>query len=224
MVKFETNGDSAEGFLARPEGDGPFPGVIVNQEWWGLNDNIKDIAQRFAREGFAAFAPDLYDGVVVKNSEPDAAQKQMMQLNMAGAVNKLTRAAEHLSRQPFIDGRGIGAIGFCMGGGLAMELACASPLIRAVAPFYGGTPDPIDKVQNLQGPVFAVYAEEDAWIGPPVRESLHQALSEHAKQFEIKVYPGTHHGFFNDTRAEVYAPEASQDAWRKTIELFQANL
>jgi carboxymethylenebutenolidase len=222
MTKFETDGASAEGYLARPEGDGPFPGVIVVQEWWGLDDHIKDVARRFAGEGFVAFAPDLYHGKVV--DEPNEAQKLMMGLDMGKASKELMKAAEYLSNQPYIDGRGIGAIGFCMGGGLALTLACDSPLIRAVAPFYGAPPEPIDRVQSLQGPAFVVYAENDGWIGPEVRERVQQALSEHGKQFEMKVYPGTDHAFFNDTRPEVYNAEAARDAWGRVLELFRANL
>ena len=119
MVEFRSNGSTTPGFLARPEGDGPFPGVIVIQEWWGLNDNIKDIAQRFAREGYAAFAPDLYHGRVTR--EPDQAQKMMMQLDMPLAAKELVKATEYLAAQKYINGRGIGATGFCMGGGLAHD-------------------------------------------------------------------------------------------------------
>jgi carboxymethylenebutenolidase len=224
MVDFETNGSTTPGYLARPEGDGPFPGVIIIQEWWGLNDNIRDIANRFAGEGFAAFAPDLYHGDVAGNHEPDVAQKKMMALDMARASQELVKATEHLAAQPYVDGRGIGAIGFCMGGGLALRLATDTPLIRAVAPFYGMSPEPIDKVQSLEGPVFAVYAEHDDWIGQPVRDKLSQALREHGKTAEIKVYPGTHHGFFNDTRPDAHDREASQDAWTNVLKLFRENL
>lgn len=150
-VEFKTNGETAQGYLARPEGDGPFPGVIVVQEWWGLDDHIKDVARRFANEGFAAFAPDLYHGKTT--SEPNEAQKLMMELDMNRASKELTAAADHLSKQPYINGRGVGATGFCMGGGLALTLACDSPHIKAAAPFYGGNPQPIDKVANLQGPI-----------------------------------------------------------------------
>lgn len=222
MVEFPSNGTTTMGFLARPEGDGPFPGVIVIQEWWGLNDNIKDIARRFAGEEFVAFAPDLYHGKVV--AEPDEAQKLMMGLDMNRASHELVKAVEYLDQQSYIGDRGIGAVGFCMGGSLAFTLACDTPLVRAVAPFYGGPPQPIDKVEKLQGPAFVVYAENDDWIGPPVRDAVNQALSEHNKQFEIKVYPGTHHGFFNDTRPEVFDEAASGDAWSKVIDLFRSNL
>jgi carboxymethylenebutenolidase len=222
MVSFAANGETVDGFLARPDGVGPFPGVIVVQEWWGLNDNIKDIAQRFADEGFAALAPDLYHGKVAE--EPNEAQKTMMALDMNRASQELTKAADWLGSQPYTQGRGIGATGFCMGGGLALTLACDSPHIKAAAPFYGGNPNPVDKVANLQGPVFAVYAEHDAWVNDSVREALEQALRQHGKQFETKKYPGTEHAFFNDTRKEVYREEASKDAWGKVLALFRENL
>lgn len=223
MTEFRTNGSKTAGYLARPEGDGPFPGVIVIQEWWGLNDNIKDIAGRFAREGFVAFAPDLYHGDMT--TEPDEAMKMMMALDIPRASHELVKAAEYLAGQPFVKSTGLGAIGFCMGGGLAFTLATDSPLIKAVAPFYGAAPDPIDKVQNLQGPAFIVYAENDAWFGQDVRDKVQQALTEHNKPHEIKVYPGTHHAFFNDTHTDgTHDPAASADAWQKVIELFRANL
>ena len=151
MAEFRSNGSTTPGFLARPEGDGPFPGVIVIQEWWGLNENIKDIARRFAREGYAAFAPDLYHGRVTR--EPGQAQKMMMQLDMPLAAKELVKATEYLAEQKYINGRGIGATGFCMGGGLAMRLACETPLILAVVPFYGFPPEPVDVVQTLSGQI-----------------------------------------------------------------------
>ena len=222
MVQVQANGDTLPAFIARPDGDGPFAGVIVVQEWWGLDGHIKDVAQRFAREGFAALAPDLYHGKVT--SEPGEAQKLMMSLDMNRASRELTKAADYLASQPFTRGRGIGAIGFCMGGGLALTLACDSPHIKAAAPFYGVNPSPIDRVANIQGPVFAVYAEHDAWAGPAVREELARALTQHGKKHEIKVYPGTEHAFFNNTRPEVYREAAAKDAWERVLALFRENL
>lgn len=221
-VEFKTNGETAQGYLARPDGNGPFPGVIVVQEWWGLDDHIKDVARRFAAEGFAAFAPDLYHGKITH--EPDEAGKLMMALDMPRASKELAAAAEHLANEPFINGRGIGATGFCMGGGLSLTLACDSPHIKAAAPFYGMNPDPVDKVANLSGPVRVSYAEHDDWIGAPVRDALESALKKHGKDHEIVVYPGTHHAFFNDTHRDVYDKDAATDAWAKMLELFRANL
>lgn len=221
MVEFASDGSPMPGLLARPEGDGPFPGVIVVQEWWGLEDHIKDVAQRFAGEGFAALAPDLYRGQVA--AEPDEAQKLMMALDMNRASQELLKAADYLASQPFLRGRGIGTIGFCMGGGLALTLACDSPHVRATAPFYGVNPQPVDKVQHLRGPVLAVYAEHDEWVTAQVREQLREALQRHGKPHQIRVYPGTHHGFFNDTR-DIYNQDAATDAWTRALALFRDNL
>jgi carboxymethylenebutenolidase len=194
----------------------------VIQEWWGLNDNIKDIAQRFATEGFAALAPDLYHGKIAE--EPDEAMKAMMATDMNRASQELTKAADYLASQPYTQGKGIGSTGFCMGGGLALSLACDSPHIKAVAPFYGANPTPIDKVANIDGPLFVSYAEHDDWAGPAVREALEEALQRFGKQYEIKVYPGTQHAFFNDTRPDVYNEAAAKDSWEKMLALFKANL
>lgn len=221
-LDYATNGSQASGFLARPTGDGHFPGVIVIQEWWGVNENIKDIARRFAEEDFVAFAPDLYHGTVV--DEPDAAQKEMMALDMGRASKELVKAAEYLSEQPYLQGRGIGVTGFCMGGGLALTLATDTPLIKAAAPFYGGNPDPIDKLQNLNGSVFAVYAEHDDWISESVRQAFKEVMDRFGKKYEVKVYPGTEHAFFNDTRPEVYREAAAKDAWERMVALFRAEL
>jgi len=222
MVSFAGNGEGVDGFLAHPEGAGPFPGVIVVQEWWGLDAHIKDVTQRFANEGFAAIAPDLYHGKTA--SEPNEAQKLMMALDMPRAVKELAKAADYLASQPFTAGRGIGVTGFCMGGGLALSLACESPHIKAAAPFYGVNPEPIDRIAGINGPVLALYAESDNWAGPPVREALESALTRHGKEHEIRVYPGTEHAFFNDTRPGIYNRQAAADAWGRVLRLFRENL
>jgi carboxymethylenebutenolidase len=221
-VEYPTNGETGQGFLAAPHGEGPLPGIIVVQEWWGLDDHIKDVVQRFANEGFVALAPDLYHGKVTK--EPGEAQKLMMSLNMGQATKELTKATDYLASRPEVEGRGIGAIGFCMGGGLALNLACESRHVRAAAPFYGTNPNPIHKVQDLRGPVFAVYAELDNFAGESIRRQLEEALNQYDLKHEVRVYPNAQHAFFNDTRAEVYDREAAEDAWKRALSLFRENL
>ena len=221
-VEFPANGETGRGYLALPAGDEPFPGVIVAQEWWGLDEHIKDVARRFAAAGFVALAPDLFHGTVTK--EPGEAQKLMMSLNMGEAVKELVKATDYLASRPEVAGRGIGAIGFCMGGGLALNLACESSRIRAAAPFYGVNPTPIDKVSKLNGPLLAIYAENDAFAGEPVRRELEQALEASNIDHEIVVYPGAQHAFFNDTRPEVYDREAAVDAWHRALSHFRRHL
>ena len=221
-VEFPVNGETGRAYLAIPAGDGPFPGVIVVQEWWGLDEHIQDVARRLSAEGFVALAPDLYHGKVTK--EPNEAQKMMMSLNMGQAVIELVNATDYLASRPEVAGRGIGAIGFCMGGGLALNLACESPKIRAAAPFYGVNPTPIDKVRNLRGPVLAIYGEKDAFAGESVRRELEQALKGNNIKHETVVYPAADHAFFNDTRPEVYDSDAAADAWQRALSLFRENL
>jgi carboxymethylenebutenolidase len=221
QVAFAANGTRAGGYLAKPEGEGPFAGVVVVQEWWGLDEHIKDVARRFAAEGFAALAPDLYHGKVA--SEPDEAMKLRMAMDAGRAARELVGAAEYLASQPYLRGRKIGSIGFCMGGGLALTLACDSEHVGAAAPFYGGNPDPIDKVADLRGPLLVVHAEHDERVNAG-REPLRRALERHGKRFEIQVYPGTHHAFFNDTRAGIYDAAAAADAWQRVLALFRENL
>jgi carboxymethylenebutenolidase len=206
MVSFQTNGDKTDGYLAVPAGDGPFPGVIVIQEWWGLNDNIKDIAERFAAEGFVALAPDLYHGKLT--AEPDEAMKLMMALDMPRASKELSKAVDYLSARPEVAGRAIGD----------------NPKVKACAPFYGSVPDPVSKLANLQGPVAASYAEHDDFFGPPIRQALEDGMRQYGKQLDLKVYPNTGHAFFNDTRPDAYNAEAAADAWKRTIALFRENL
>jgi carboxymethylenebutenolidase len=111
-----------------------------------------------------------------------------------------------------------------MGGGLALTLATDTPLIKAVAPFYGANPNPVDKLADLNGPVLAIYAEHDAWISEEVRNAFKKKMDELGKPYEIQVYPGTEHAFFNDTRPEVYREGASKDAWERVLALFRAEL
>ena len=221
-VEFPANGETGRGYLAVPQGDGPFPGVIVVQEWWGLDEHIKDVARRFAAEGFVALAPDLYHGQVTK--EPGEAQKLMMSLNIGEAVKELTKATDYLASRPQVAGRGTGAIGFCMGGGLALNLACESSKIRAAAPFYGVNPTPIDRVGNLNGPLVAIYAENDAFASESVRREVEEALKTANIDHEIVVYPGAQHAFFNDTRPDVYDRDAAADAWQRVLSHFRQNL
>ena len=219
MVTFKSNGGTCTGYLA----DGGGPGVIVIQEWWGLVDHIKDVADRFAAEGFTALAPDLYHGQVT--TEPDAAGKLLMSLNLATAGKDLSGAVDLLVERT---GRAkVGATGFCMGGGLTLMLACQRPdAVAAAAPFYGGMrPDtPIDW-DALAAVVEGHYAETDRGnAAPEAIKALEGDLRAKGKNATFHVYPGTHHAFFNDTRAEVYDAAAARTAWERTLALFRANL
>lgn len=216
MVEFASNGGTCTGYLV---GDGG-PGVIVIQEWWGLVDHIKDVADRLAAEGFTALAPDLYHGSVT--TEPDAAGKLLMNLNLSTAGKDLSGAVDLLVQRT--GNPRVGVTGFCMGGGLALMLACQRPdAVAAAAPFYGGMrPDTPINWGNMTAVVEGHYAENDRGnAAPDAIRALGEELRSMGKDATFHVYPGTHHAFFNDTRPEVYDAGASKTAWERTIALFR---
>jgi carboxymethylenebutenolidase len=219
MVEFKSNGGTCTGYLAGTSG----PGVVVIQEWWGLNDHIKDIADRFAAEGFVALAPDLYHGEIT--TEPDAAGKLLMSMNLTTAGKDLSGAVDYL--QARTGHTKVGVTGFCMGGGLALMVACLRPdAVAAAAPFYGGMrPDTVIEWDNLAAVVEGHYAETDrGTAAPEAVKELEATLRAKGKDATFHVYPGTHHAFFNDTRAEVYNADAAQTSWNRTLALFRAQL
>ncbi len=219
MVTFPSNGSTCDGYLA----DGGGPGVIVIQEWWGLVPHIRDVADRFAAEGFTALAPDLYHGE--SSSEPDGAGKLMMALNLATAAKDLSGAVELLRQRT---GREhVGAVGYCMGGGLALVLACQRPdAVAAVAPYYGVIPweSAQPDWSALAAKVVGEYAENDGFFGPEPVRALESQLRALGKDATLHIHAGCDHAFFNDTRPEVYDAAASATAWARTVSLLRDTL
>ncbi|MEO7397205.1 MAG: dienelactone hydrolase family protein, partial [Ilumatobacteraceae bacterium] len=201
MVDFASNGGTGKGYIAGDTETDTGPGVLVIQEWWGLNDHIKDIADRFAAEGFVALAPDLYHGDVT--TEPDAAGKLMMALNIGEASKEMSAAIDLL-----IDRTGrpkVGVIGFCMGGGLALVVACnRADVVAACAPFYGLIPweSAQPDWSRLTAKVEGHYARHDTSFTPAMAEALETTLRDLGKDAELLIYPEVDHAFFNDTRPE----------------------
>ena len=221
MIEFRSNGATAGGYLATPEG-GRGPGVIVLQEWWGLVPHIKDVADRFAREGFVVLAPDLYHGRTT--TSPDEAGKLMMALNIEQAERDLRGAVDHLLGHDATEGQTVGTVGFCMGGVLSLFAASKNERVGACVVFYGIHPKVEPDLDRLRAPVLGLYAERDQFVPPEAVRDLEAKLRERGKSIETHIYPGTDHAFFNDTRPEVYDPEAAADAWRRTVEFFREHL
>jgi carboxymethylenebutenolidase len=222
MVTFASNGSTAPGYLAKPEGNGPFPGVVVIQEWWGLEEHIKDVARRFAAEGFVAIAPDLYHGHVA--TEPDDARKHAMAMQLDVAMRDIQGAINHLKSLPDVGPKKVGVVGFCMGGTLTLRAAVRSSDVGAAAPFYAGGVDAIyGDVPSIQAPLFAAFGADDGGIPLEKVDRLRDLLKEHGKQAEVKVYEGAPHSFFNDTR-DSYREAAAKDAFGKVLALFRSEL
>ncbi len=221
MVEFESNGATARGYLSLPEGASG-PGVIVLQEWWGLVPHIKDVADRFAAEGFVALAPDLYHGETT--TSPDEAGKLMMALDIGRAEKDLRGAVKYLSGHVGVEGERVGTVGFCMGGVLSLYAASKNEQVGACVVFYGIHPKVEPDLENLKAPVLGLYAENDKSVPPAAVRELESKLKALGKQAEMHIYADADHAFFNDTRPEVYDADASADAWRRTIEFLRAHL
>ena len=219
MVDFPSNGGTTTGYLATPA-SGPGPGILVIQEWWGLVGHIKKVCDRFAAEGFSALAPDMYHGQTA--SEPDGAGKLFMALNIGQAEKDLRGAAKYLAQHSST--AKLGAVGFCMGGQLALFAGTLNPSVGAVVNFYGIHPNVKPDYGKLSGPVLGLFAEKDGFVTPQVAKDTDAAIKKAGKQSEINIYPNVDHGFFNDERPDVYNKAAADDAWRRTLAHFRQNL
>ena len=219
MVDFPSNGVTTAGYLAQPA-SGKGPGILVIQEWWGLVGHIKKVCDRFAAEGFSALAPDMYHGQTA--DEPDGAGKLFMALNIAQAEKDLRGATAYLLGQS--SGRKVGAVGFCMGGQLALFAATLNPSVGACVNFYGIHPNVKPDYAKLAGPVLGLFAEKDGFVTPQVAKDTDAAIKKAGRQSEIHIYPGVDHAFFNDERADVYNKAAADDAWRRALTFFRQHL
>src|SRR5262245_10030079 len=219
MVQFPSNGATTSGYLATPTA-GKGPGVLVIQEWWGLVRHIKNVCDRFAAEGFTALAPDMYHGQTA--DEPDGAGKLFMALNIAQAEKDLRGAAQYLAGRSST--AKLGAVGFCMGGQLALFATTLNPSIGACVDFYGIHPNVKPDYTKLSGPVLGLFAEKDAFVTLQTARGVEAAIKKAGKQCEIHVYPNVDHAFFNDERPDAYDKAAAVDAWRRTLAHFHQHL
>ena len=223
MVKFPANGGTADGYLATPP-SGKGPGVIVIQEWWGLTDQIKGVADMFAREGFVALAPDFYHGKGAKIGEPDKAQKLMMEFFQANTAAKDAKgAAEHLANHPAVTSGKVGVIGFCMGGFLALLVGSVAPdKVAAVVDCYG-VGQRLPDLAPLRGiPVLGIFGGMDHSAAEFA--ALKKAATEIGVPFTEYTYPEADHAFLNEQRKDVYRPDDAKDAWSRILPFLKSNV
>jgi carboxymethylenebutenolidase len=224
MVTFRSNGGEADGYLAVP-GSGSGPGVVVIQEWWGLNDQIKEVCDRYAAEGFVALAPDLYHGQAT--TKEDEAGQLMMSLNIEQAAKDMAGAVDYLMSHDAVTSDGVGVVGFCMGGGLALWLGTLRPdAVKAVVSYYGLIPWPAAQpdYSKLRAAVQGHYGENDDFADPETVRKLEEELKGLGKEVEFYTYPGVGHAFTNHHRPDVFHEEHSEAAWRRTIDFFRRHL
>ena len=222
MVEFVGGGGAKKtfGFLARPKDVGKHPAVSVIHEIWGVVDHIKDVSRRLAKEGYVALAVDLFGRTI---SSLEEGRKLREELSEDSVMGDLQGAFNYLQSLEYVRPKRIGSIGFCMGGGLSLLLACHNRELAAAVVFYGRNPTPIDLVKNVQCPILGNYAGADMAIKDADISLLKETLTKYGKVFDIKVYSGAPHAFFNDTR-ESYRPEAAKDAWKRTLDFYSRYL
>lgn len=216
-LQFNTANGATTAYVALPD-EASDKAIILIQEWWGLNDHIKDIAGRYAAEGYMAIAPDLYRGKLAKN--PDEASKLMNGLEVEDGLNIIESAMEKAREKYKLESFGI--TGFCMGGTFALQAACKIEGLRASVPFYGDIPDEFD-LKGLKCPVLFISGTRDQWINTEKVGELERIARDNFLPVESVKYDADH-AFFNNTRPEVYDAEAARDAWSKATGFFKENL
>jgi carboxymethylenebutenolidase len=215
-----TVGDvTLNGYVSKPEGAGPFATVIMFHEWWGLNTHIKQQADTLAKEGFAVFAPDLYNGKVA--TDPKTAGQYMNELDPAKAQKTLKASYAWVRSQPFSKGKKVGSVGWCMGGGYSLQLALNEPT-DAVVMYYGMVEKDPAVLKKLKGPLLGIFADRDGWITPAIVKDFETGLKATPVKYEIHHYDADH-AFANPSNPN-YKSEMATDAWNKTLAFFKANL
>ncbi len=217
MTSFQSGSRQLEGYLARPKGDGPFPGIIIIHELFGLNENIKDIARRFADEGYVAFAVDLFAGRNRAICMFRFMSGLLLNSLNNGGVHDLKAALTFLSAEPGVNDARLGAVGYCMGGSFAIAWACTDDRLKAIAPYYAGNPRPLEAVARLC-PVVGSYPDKD--FTTKQGQKLDVELERYHVPHDIKIYPGAKHSFFNDTLKDNYNEAAAKDSWERVLAFF----
>jgi carboxymethylenebutenolidase len=221
-ISYGTNGGTVDGYLARAADTQPHPGVILIQEWWGIEPHIKDMAERLARQGYVVLAPDLYHGKVAR--EPNEAMKQMMALNKDAAVNEIRKGIDYLQSRSDVQPKQLGVVGFCMGGFLTWKVAEAeNGELAAIAPFYAGAfnPSPQD-IAKVTAPALIVWGDEDGGIPADQRQHITTLLQQAHKTHKILVYHAGH-AFMNDQHAS-HNKHAAEQAWDELLAWFKQYL
>lgn len=221
-VSYKSGDETVTGMLYAPSGKGPFPALIVIHEWWGLDDWVKQQASKLADEGYVALAVDLYRGKVADN--PDLAHELMRGLPHDRAVRDLKAAYDFLAAQPNVKKDRIGAIGWCMGGGYALDVALAEPHLAADVIHYGHLATEPDELKKIQAPILGIFGGQDRGIPPDDVKKFQQSVEKLGKKIEVKIYPDAGHAFENPGNKQGYRPEDAADAWQRTVTFLAATL
>lgn len=219
-LSFQSGSETLGGYLAKPDGEGPFPGIVVIHEIYGLNDNIRDISRRLAEQGYAVLAVDLFGGRNRTVCMFRFMAGIMLNALEHGGIHDLKAALTCFAQQPGVDADRVGAIGFCMGGSFAIAWSATDDRLKAIAPYYGMNPRPAEAVARLC-PVVGSYPENDFTAN--AGKKLDVELDRYEIPHDIKVYPGAKHSFANE-QGPNYDVAASQDAWQRVLSFFDQHI
>lgn len=217
--EFVTYFEETQGYLARPTSEGEFPGVVMIHEWWGLNENIKDMAEKLASHGYVVLAVDLYNGNVASTSEE--ARQLIGSFDSKMGVENMNSAASYLIEN--YNSEKLGSIGWCFGGGQSLNLAINNENMDATVIYYGQLVTETEQLSSIEWPVLGIFAELDNGIPPEKVREFETTLNELEISNEIHIYSGVDHAFANPS-GDRYAPDESKDAWQKTLQFLNANL
>jgi carboxymethylenebutenolidase len=214
------SGADATGALAEPSGSGKAPSLVLIQEYWGINDHIRSLADRLANEGFLVVAPDLYHGTIAKDASE--AGKLMTELDTFQAVQEIAGAADYLKAHARGNGK-VGVIGFCLGGALSFASACHVEGLSAVVPFYGIPPAEKVDYAKVTAPILAHFAKNDEWATVARAEEIKKQIDARGASMQLEIYDAGH-AFVNDTRPEAYDEKSAKLAWQRTIDFLKTHL
>jgi carboxymethylenebutenolidase len=221
-IEFPTGAGNAPGYLATPA-SGQGPATIVLQEWWGLEEHIRSVCDRFAAEGFFALAPDLFRGETT--TQPSEAEQKLIAMSMDQAEQDMCGAADFLRSQPGVQGDGVASVGFCLGGGLSVWAAATCPNIVAAVSYYYVMPHGKPDFANIKGPVLGHFGTADDFIPLDAAKSLETELEDAGVDATFHYYEGAGHAFFNDLdRLGTYDQALAQSSWERTIAFLRSAL
>lgn len=222
MVTYLSQNDSINSYLAIPDGEGPFPTVILVHEWWGLNDWVKNNADMFAKKGYIALAVDLYRGKVAEN--PDEAHEYSRALDQEQGVKDLIASYNYIKTVKGVDSSRIGCIGWCMGGTYSLQSAIHIPELKAAVVCYGGlTKDP-GLLKQINAPVLGIFGEDDKGIPPQSVKEFEAVMKDQGKQITVFDYPNSGHAFMNENNKGGFNKKSTTDAWKQIWSFFDQNL
>jgi carboxymethylenebutenolidase len=221
-VTFPSGDATAHALLYLPQGNGPHPALVVIHEWWGLNDWIKEQAANYAKQGYVALAVDLYRGKVADN--PETAHELMRGLPQDQGVRDLVAAVHFLESRKDVKRSDIGAVGWCMGGGYAAQLAIAAPSLKAVAINYGALPTDKSQLAKIHAAILGNFGGKDQGIPPEAVHNFEAAMKPLGKSVDLKIYPDAGHAFENPNNKGGYKAEDAADAMQRIDQFFATHL